>query len=58
VQLLTSDEGLLANWARLDAFDGEGYVRMLVPLANPGGEVVVANLCAMAPNAANALQES
>jgi len=43
VNLLESDE-LHEHWARLDAFEGGAYVRVLVPVETGAGMCVVANL--------------
>lgn len=43
VELLVS-RLLETNWARLDAFEGPGYRRILVPLLRDGRVVEVANL--------------
>jgi len=41
--LVFSSDALAAHWARLDAFEGEGYARVLVPVTlRHGGEVVQA----------------
>ena len=36
--------GLPAHWSRLDAFEGDQYRRVLVPVHLDGGSVAVANL--------------
>lgn len=50
VQLFTSEQ-LPAHWARLDDFEGEGYVRVRVPVRldddSAGGEVVAAMIYAL-----------
>jgi len=43
VMLLVAD-GLPAAWARLDAFEGRDYVRVLVPVRLDTGALAVANL--------------
>jgi gamma-glutamylcyclotransferase (GGCT)/AIG2-like uncharacterized protein YtfP len=43
VSVLTSD-ALPEHWARLDAFEGSEYCRILVPVRLPSGTIVVANL--------------
>lgn len=45
VQLLVSDD-LSRHWARLDAFEGDEYLRILVPVHGHGGIVAIANLYA------------
>lgn len=50
-QMLASDE-LPAHWPRLDEFEGEQYLRILVPVRLAGGRVAVANLYALHPDAA------
>lgn len=44
--LLTSD-ALHAHWARLDAFEGSEYERVLVPAALEGGSLVDAYVYAL-----------
>lgn len=46
VHLLISPE-LPRHWERLDAFEGEGYLRILVPVEVDGGGIEVANLYAV-----------
>lgn len=46
VHLLISAE-LPRHWQRLDAFEGEGYLRILVPVEVDGGRFEVANLYAV-----------
>lgn len=36
--------GLAADWAQLDAFEGEEYQRILVLVASESGTVQIANL--------------
>ncbi|MBX3462761.1 MAG: gamma-glutamylcyclotransferase [Planctomycetes bacterium] len=43
VQVLESP-GLAGQWHRLDAFEGAGYRRILVPVRGPAGALTVANL--------------
>jgi len=43
VELFVSDD-LPAHWARIDAFEGPGYRRILVPVYDGGEVVEVANL--------------
>ena len=44
---LLSSTGLPSFWARLDAFEGSDYLRILVPVRNAGDELLaVANLYA------------
>lgn len=43
VQVLSSD-GLPELWPRLDAFEGGGYRRILVPVVGHDGRTVVAQL--------------
>lgn len=50
VQLFASDE-LPAHWPRLDEFEGEQYLRILVPVRFADGRVEVANLYAAHPAA-------
>lgn len=45
VKVFRSDE-LERHWQRLDAFEGEGYCRILVPVEDDSGVVGVANLYA------------
>lgn len=42
-----SSEELSAHWARLDQFEGEGYVRMLVPVKLENGTLVQAYIYAL-----------
>lgn len=49
VQLFASDD-LPAHWARLDAFEGDEYLRILVPVHAPDGSVTVANVYAARPD--------
>jgi len=46
VQVFVSPE-LPRHWSRLDAFEGEEYRRILVPVHGAGGVLVVANLYAV-----------
>lgn len=48
--LFVSDD-LPAHWPRLDAFEGEGYLRILVPVHAAAGIVAVANTYAARPEA-------
>lgn len=50
VQMFAS-EALPAHWPRLDAFEGEQYLRILVPVRLQDGSVAVANLYAAHPSA-------
>lgn len=50
VQLFASDD-LPGHWARLDAFEGGEYLRILVPVHAPHGVVTVANVYAARPDA-------
>lgn len=50
VQMFVSDE-LPKHWARLDDFEGEQYLRILVPVRLADGGVAVANLYAAHPAA-------
>ncbi|QWP75413.1 gamma-glutamylcyclotransferase [Lysobacter sp. K5869] len=50
VQLFASDE-LPAHWPRLDEFEGEQYLRILVPVRFADGRIEVANLYAAHPAA-------
>ena len=43
VKVFTSP-GLVGCWGRLDAFEGEGYQRILVPVYDAAGGLTVANL--------------
>lgn len=43
VQLFTS-HWLPEHWSRLDAFEGSGYRRIVVPVYDPGGFYTVANI--------------
>jgi gamma-glutamylcyclotransferase (GGCT)/AIG2-like uncharacterized protein YtfP len=45
VQLFVSAD-LPRHWARLDAFEGDEYLRILVPVHGPDGIVAVANVYA------------
>jgi len=45
-----SSEELDAHWARLDQFEGEGYVRMLVPAKLENGTFVQAYIYALNGN--------
>lgn len=49
VQLFASDD-LPEHWARLDAFEGDEYLRILVPVHAPNGPMTVANLYAARPD--------
>lgn len=49
VQLFACDE-LPRHWARLDAFEGDEYLRILVPVHAPDGSVTVANVYAARPD--------
>lgn len=49
VELLVSPE-LPAHWPRLDAFEGTGYLRILVSVRRAGEAVVVANLYEAQPS--------
>jgi len=52
VQVLVSPD-LPAHWPRLDAFEGPGYRRILVPVEDESGDLVaVANLYAGVPGLA------
>lgn len=48
VQLFVSDE-LPAHWARLDAFEGDDYARIVVPVRDGDEVVALANLYAARP---------
>ncbi len=48
VKLFASPD-LERHWRRLDAFEGDGYRRILVPVEDDGGIVAVANLYADQP---------
>lgn len=43
VEVLTA-EALPTMWAGLDAFEGQDYPRILVPVVEPGGSLLIANL--------------
>ncbi len=43
VQVFTSED-LPAHWERLDSFEGEDYLRILVPVEGLGGAPMVANI--------------
>ena len=47
MQVFTSDD-LPAHWARLDAFEGEEYARVLIEV-DLGGQAVTAQLYALRP---------
>ena len=44
---LFQSEALADHWERLDRFEGEGYVRILVPVETTGGVIAVANIYAL-----------
>ena len=44
VRVLQSDRLTVAEWARLDEFEGTEYRRILVPVYHDGGLLAVANL--------------
>ncbi|RED52247.1 gamma-glutamyl AIG2-like cyclotransferase [Aestuariispira insulae] len=46
IKLLTARD-LPEEWERLDSFEGEDYVRILVPIENDNGVIAIANLYAI-----------
>jgi len=49
-----SSEELSAHWNRLDEFEGEGYVRVLVPAQLENGGIVEAHIYALADSPSGA----